>query len=199
MAPRVYGVDELALIGRRSFSTLAGFGEFWRFTASMLGQLLSGATQLRNWRLVLPQMYDIGVKSVGVVMVTGMFAGMVLAVQAFLQFQIMGLETCFRRGAAGHDLNQRIASNAQQSAATHVQDHVGRKFFLQFLDCFVREFGAVQFNPLHLRQIQQNWNDLVAQWGGVEAEGRGSTDFTEIIEPLDASIPMRADNHLNRL
>src|SRR5579871_3040181 len=37
--------------------------------------------------------YDIGVRSVGVVIITGLFIGMVLAVQSYAEFHTLGLQT----------------------------------------------------------------------------------------------------------
>jgi len=44
-----------------------------------------------RWQVLVPIFYEIGVSSVSVVAITGTFIGMVLAVQAFHQFQMMGL------------------------------------------------------------------------------------------------------------
>ena len=93
MAQRIYVLDEIAMVGRRSFSAFSDFGGFWRFTWETLRRLLGGFIRLREWRLILPQMFDIGVKSVGVVMITGMFVGMVLAVQSYAQFALLGFES----------------------------------------------------------------------------------------------------------
>ena len=47
---------------------------------------------------LIPSFYNVGVLSMPVVMLTGMFVGMVLAVQTFPQFKLVGLES--RLGAA---------------------------------------------------------------------------------------------------
>ncbi len=46
-----------------------------------------------RWSVLVPIFYAIGVKSVSVVAITGTFIGMVLAVQAYHQFAMMGLAT----------------------------------------------------------------------------------------------------------
>ena len=46
-----------------------------------------------RWSVLVPSFYDIGVQSVPVVAITGTFIGMVLAVQAYSQFEMMGLAT----------------------------------------------------------------------------------------------------------
>ncbi len=47
----------------------------------------------QRWSVLLPNFYAIGVSSVPVVAITGTFIGMVLAVQTFSQFSMMGLAT----------------------------------------------------------------------------------------------------------
>jgi phospholipid/cholesterol/gamma-HCH transport system permease protein len=42
--------------------------------------------------MVAPQLYEVGTKSLPVVMITGAFVGMVLAVQAAMQFRAIGME-----------------------------------------------------------------------------------------------------------
>src|SRR5262249_61755947 len=44
-------------------------------------------------RTLLPALYVVGVRSVPVVAITGMFIGMVLAVQSYGQFHQLGLQT----------------------------------------------------------------------------------------------------------
>jgi phospholipid/cholesterol/gamma-HCH transport system permease protein len=46
-----------------------------------------------RWSVLVPIFYAIGVSSVSVVAITGTFIGMVLAVQAYHQFEMMGLAT----------------------------------------------------------------------------------------------------------
>jgi phospholipid/cholesterol/gamma-HCH transport system permease protein len=74
---------------------LAEFGRFWHFVTQVFGQTFftrrlgsSTAARHRIW----VQMYDIGLKSVPVVMITGAFVGMTLAVQSYSQFKGIGLE-----------------------------------------------------------------------------------------------------------
>ena len=80
-------------IGRDSRNLLAAFGEFWRFVGSTLLWLGRGSLHWRNIRLIWPQMYEVGFRSVPVISITGAFIGMVLAVQAYSQFHNIGLET----------------------------------------------------------------------------------------------------------
>ena len=86
-------VGLLAQLGDRTLSSLAAFGRFWRFFGLTLSWLMSFSTGwVRSWRLIAPVAYEVGTCSLPVIMVTGTFVGMVLAVQAFAQFAAAGLE-----------------------------------------------------------------------------------------------------------
>jgi len=81
----------LARLGRRSLDQMEGFGDFSLFvgqTFASIGEVFSR----RGLRTLAPQAYAIGVMSVPVLLITGLFVGMVLAVQTVEQFQAMGLE-----------------------------------------------------------------------------------------------------------
>jgi phospholipid/cholesterol/gamma-HCH transport system permease protein len=80
-------------IGRNTTGALVAFGDFWRFVGRTFGWIFLGGFQWRNVRLIFPQMYEVGVRSVPVVAVTGAFIGMVLAVEMFTQFKALGQET----------------------------------------------------------------------------------------------------------
>ena len=78
-------------LGRRTTDKLAAIGEFFTFA----GLALSRTRSLFRWktlRLVLPQMYEVGVRSVPVIAVTGAFIGMVLAIETYSQFKSIGQE-----------------------------------------------------------------------------------------------------------
>jgi phospholipid/cholesterol/gamma-HCH transport system permease protein len=79
-------------LGHRTNSALAVFGDFWSFFGRTLVWLSVGFMRWRNIRLLLPQMYDIGVRSVPVISITGAFIGMVLAVETYHQFKMIGQE-----------------------------------------------------------------------------------------------------------
>jgi phospholipid/cholesterol/gamma-HCH transport system permease protein len=79
-------------LGRDTLRLLAAFGDFWQFVGQTFGWLMRGLFRLRNWRLVWPQMYEVGVKSVPVIGITGAFIGMVLAIEAYTQFRTIGQE-----------------------------------------------------------------------------------------------------------
>jgi phospholipid/cholesterol/gamma-HCH transport system permease protein len=70
--------------------TLIALGDFVLFTGRTLNWLL---TRWPPPRTLLPSFYTIGVASVPVVAITGMFIGMVLAVQTYGTFHSIGLGT----------------------------------------------------------------------------------------------------------
>jgi phospholipid/cholesterol/gamma-HCH transport system permease protein len=80
-------------IGHRTNNALATVGDFSRFVGRAMASLGPGWLRWKNLRLILPQLYDIGTKSVPVVSITGAFIGMVLAVESITQFRAIGQET----------------------------------------------------------------------------------------------------------
>ena len=69
-------------IGLTTRAAVAELGQFARFSARMFLWLFRSGTR---WRLLAPQLYEIGVRSIPVVALTGLFVGMVLAVQIYEQ------------------------------------------------------------------------------------------------------------------
>ncbi|MFO0973441.1 MAG: ABC transporter permease [Phycisphaerae bacterium] len=79
-------------VGARVAAAISGFGDFWRFAGRTFEWLGRTLTARKTWRLVLPECMEIGVRSVPVILITGSFVGMVLAVQTLEQFRSVGLE-----------------------------------------------------------------------------------------------------------
>jgi phospholipid/cholesterol/gamma-HCH transport system permease protein len=79
-------------VGRRTNNTLARFGDFFLFSGLALAWVVRSLFSVRTWRLVLPQMYEVGTRSVPVVAVTGAFIGMVMAIETHPQFKVFGQE-----------------------------------------------------------------------------------------------------------
>jgi phospholipid/cholesterol/gamma-HCH transport system permease protein len=71
---------------------LAVFGDFFVFAGLTIRYLVTTFFRVRTWKLVLPQMFDVGVKSVPVIAVTGAFIGMVMAIESYNQFKSIGQE-----------------------------------------------------------------------------------------------------------
>ncbi|NDC54764.1 MAG: ABC transporter permease [Planctomycetia bacterium] len=82
--------DQIANVGAFTVHRITGIGDVAVFACRTLGWLF-----LRRQRrdVLLPNFYQIGVMSLPVVALTGLFIGMVLAVQSFAQFKALGLET----------------------------------------------------------------------------------------------------------
>ncbi len=78
-------------IGRIITNVVSSFGRFSRFASGTLYWALTGLRQWRSWQLLFPQFWEIGVRSLPVVLLTGAFVGMVIAVQAYGQFYSAGL------------------------------------------------------------------------------------------------------------
>jgi phospholipid/cholesterol/gamma-HCH transport system permease protein len=80
----------VADVGDAAVGMVSAVGDVALFSASTLGWLF--------WRrprrdVLLPSFYSIGVMSLQVVALTGLFLGMVLAVQSYSQFRALGLQT----------------------------------------------------------------------------------------------------------
>lgn len=72
--------------------TIDGFGEFWVFAGNTAWWTARNMFSAQHWRLLMPQLYEVGYRSLPVILITGAFVGMVLAVQAIEQFRAVGME-----------------------------------------------------------------------------------------------------------
>lgn len=77
-------------VGRFTLTSVSAVGDLALFAARMVRWLCAGVP---SRRVMLPTLFQIGVQSIPVVMITGGFIGMVLAVQSYEQFRMMKLET----------------------------------------------------------------------------------------------------------
>ncbi|WP_337175606.1 ABC transporter permease [Paludisphaera sp.] len=77
-------------LGRQVFDRVAEVGDVSLFCLRTLGWIVR---RRPRWSVLLPIFHAIGVQSVPVVAITGTFIGMVLAVQTYHEFQMMGLAT----------------------------------------------------------------------------------------------------------
>ena len=80
----------ITTLGKSTLASLEAFGRFWVFAFRSAMWVFAGAVAPRNWRLLAPQLYEIGNRSVPVIMITGTFVGLVLAVQAYDQLNAAG-------------------------------------------------------------------------------------------------------------
>jgi phospholipid/cholesterol/gamma-HCH transport system permease protein len=73
--------------GQHVADQVADLGQFSLFVVQTLRWVL---TDFTRWRLLRPQLYEVGVRSLPVILVTGGFVGMVLAAQIWYQFETIG-------------------------------------------------------------------------------------------------------------
>jgi phospholipid/cholesterol/gamma-HCH transport system permease protein len=105
-------------VGRLVIEFVQAVGDLALFATSMLRWLCRG---LPRRIVVVESMYEVGVRSIPVVLITGMFIGMVLAVQGYQQFHLMRMET--RMGAV---INMAlVAELGPVLAATMLAGRVG--------------------------------------------------------------------------
>jgi phospholipid/cholesterol/gamma-HCH transport system permease protein len=79
-------------VGRNTNNTLAAFGDFCVFSYRTFVWLITSGFRWKTLRLLFPQLYEVGVKSVPVVAVTGGFIGMVMAIESYTTFRTIGQE-----------------------------------------------------------------------------------------------------------
>ena len=84
-------VRSVASLGAGALGFFVNFGRFWVFAALALSFIPAELGALRGWRRLLPQCFQIGTRSVPVIMLTGMFIGIILVVQGWDQFDNAGL------------------------------------------------------------------------------------------------------------
>jgi len=84
-------MDVIAHLGARTIRRVEDFGDFCRFSGRAFSWIFEGVMRRRKLRMLSSQLYDIGTRSIPVVMITGAFVGMVLAVQIVTQFKGLGL------------------------------------------------------------------------------------------------------------
>lgn len=84
-------LSSIERVGSRTVTLLEHCGRFAAFFAYAVSFIPLDLASRRAWRRILPQCLEVGTRSVPVVMITGVFVGMVLAVQAYRQFEGAGL------------------------------------------------------------------------------------------------------------
>ncbi|MFM8539062.1 MAG: MlaE family ABC transporter permease [Planctomycetaceae bacterium] len=82
--------DRVADLGELAIGWVASIGDVVLFALRTLGWIVA---RRQRREVLLPSFYQIGVMSLPVVALTGLFIGMVLAVQSYAQFKSIGLET----------------------------------------------------------------------------------------------------------
>ncbi len=133
-------------IGGRTIAFVEAVGDLASFSLQMFRWLF---TSWPRGSILFQNMYQIGVLSIPVVMVTGLFIGMVLAVQGFDQFQLMRMET--RLGAV---INVSLVKElGPVLAATMLAGRVGSAMAAELGTMRVTEqidaLRALGANPIH--------------------------------------------------
>jgi len=83
-------VASIADFGTRSIDIVAGFGRFTEFVLAAFTRLVRHPARCLRWRLLGPQLWVVGTASVPVVAITGAFIGMILALESYAQFNLLG-------------------------------------------------------------------------------------------------------------
>jgi len=79
-------------IGAKTIEKIGEIGRFSRFSGRTFNACMQSCIQPKAYPLIWAQMNAIGVRSVPVIMITGAFVGMILAINAYDQLAGMGLE-----------------------------------------------------------------------------------------------------------
>jgi len=79
-------------IGAKTVNSLASLGQCAVFTWQMLRWLIPGLTRWRTWTRAMPVFYEVGNRTLPVIVITGTFVGLVLAVQSYDQLRAAGFE-----------------------------------------------------------------------------------------------------------
>lgn len=133
-------------LGEQVFDAVAEIGGVAQFTLLTLGWMVR---RRPRWSVLVPNFYAIGVSSVPVVAITGTFIGMVLAVQAYHQFYLMGLAT-----RLGSVINISLVKElGPVLAATMLAGRIGSSMAAELGTMRVTEqidaLAALGTNPIH--------------------------------------------------
>jgi len=79
-------------VGAKTIQSLGAFGRFWVFAAQTARFVGLGLPRLKTWRQVMPAFYEVGNRTLPVILITGMFVGLVLAIQSYDQLAAAGFE-----------------------------------------------------------------------------------------------------------
>lgn len=82
----------IGVLGAKTISGVSNSGRFARFAWQSLVASMRGFTKRQTYPLIWTQMLVIGVRSVPVIMITGAFVGMTLAIQVYDQLRSIGLQ-----------------------------------------------------------------------------------------------------------
>jgi phospholipid/cholesterol/gamma-HCH transport system permease protein len=138
--------DWIADMGEKAIDWVCGLGDMVRFAFRTVGWTFGRRPRPGT---ILANFYQIGVLSLPVVALTGLFIGMVLAVQSYNQFRMFGLET--RLGAV---INMALVRElGPVLAATMLAGRVGSAMAAELGTMRVTEqidaLSSMGVNPIH--------------------------------------------------
>jgi len=82
----------ISALGHKTIVSLTALGRLGQFTWQMLRWLVPGLVQWRTWQRAMPLFYEVGNRTLPVIVVTGTFVGLVLAMQSYDQLHAAGFE-----------------------------------------------------------------------------------------------------------
>jgi len=82
----------LTAIGGKTVGSVMSLGRFAVFSWQMMRWLIPGLSRWRTWVRTMPLFYEVGNRTLPVIVVTGTFVGLVLAVQSYDQLLAAGFE-----------------------------------------------------------------------------------------------------------
>lgn len=88
--PDMAAGDTIARLGGRLTEQIEAFARFTLFSLDALRW--AGRPASWRWRLLAPQLFLIGTRSIPVVAIVGAFIGMIMAVEMYNQFALLGME-----------------------------------------------------------------------------------------------------------
>ncbi len=138
--------DLIADFGGWLIDWIAGLGNAARFSLRVFGWMFG---RLPRRETLLPNFYEIGWKSLPVIWLTGIFIGMVLAVQSYVQFRNMHIE-----GKLGAVINLSLVRElGPVLAATMLAGRVGNAMAAELGTMRVTEqidaLASMGANPIH--------------------------------------------------
>ncbi len=153
-----YVADWITDLGAMIVQALTEWGSFSLFCLRTCRWLLF---RLPKWETIIPNFYQIGVRSLPVIALTGAFIGMVMAVQSYTQFRMLNMET--RLGAV---INMALVRElGPVLAATMLAGRVGSAMAAQLGTMRITEqidaLAVMGTNPIHYLVVPRFWACLV--------------------------------------
>jgi len=82
----------LELVGSKTLEAIESLGRFGVFAWQMTRWLIPDLPRRRTWARAMPLFYEVGNRTLPVIVVTGTFVGLVLAIQSYDQLRAAGFE-----------------------------------------------------------------------------------------------------------